>query len=206
MWTFPWVNVSLSVFPAGLHRFIGDQWHMQNILKDSVESSDDEFFDARGQCKIFTLSILLPDLLQVSKLILEWTNNIVLTRLRYDFWTGPSLSEMGEVLVCVNKQPWTASDMRTVWSIFCCIFHFRPAWSRTAFNYLLQLWYIINLKMLIIIGYSSIFRLKWMLNHQYIYMSLTMLTTVFLTSGKKFLFMFWEAHIVWLLWTILTIV
>lgn len=58
---------------------------MQNILKDSVESSDDEFFDARGQCKIFTLSILLPDLLQVSKLILEWTNNIVLTRLRYDF-------------------------------------------------------------------------------------------------------------------------
>ncbi|XP_021271344.1 membrane-associated phosphatidylinositol transfer protein 3 isoform X2 [Numida meleagris] len=34
---------------AGLRRFIGDQWHMQNILKDSVESSDDEFFDAREE-------------------------------------------------------------------------------------------------------------------------------------------------------------
>ncbi|XP_052545066.1 membrane-associated phosphatidylinositol transfer protein 3 isoform X1 [Tympanuchus pallidicinctus] len=34
---------------AGLRRFIGDQWHMQNIRKDSVESSDDEFFDAREE-------------------------------------------------------------------------------------------------------------------------------------------------------------
>ncbi|POI32131.1 hypothetical protein CIB84_004117, partial [Bambusicola thoracicus] len=41
---------------AGLRRFISDQWHMQNILKDSVESSDDEFFDARGQCKILFYS------------------------------------------------------------------------------------------------------------------------------------------------------
>uniref|UniRef100_A0A8C2UAE1 Membrane-associated phosphatidylinositol transfer protein 3 n=2 Tax=Coturnix japonica TaxID=93934 RepID=A0A8C2UAE1_COTJA len=47
--SFLWVNVILSVFPAGLRRFIGDQWHMQNILKDSVESSDDEFFDAREE-------------------------------------------------------------------------------------------------------------------------------------------------------------
>lgn len=46
---FPSVNVSLSVFPAGPCRFSGAQWHMQNVLKDSVESSDDEFFDARGQ-------------------------------------------------------------------------------------------------------------------------------------------------------------
>ncbi|XP_066835798.1 membrane-associated phosphatidylinositol transfer protein 3 isoform X5 [Anser cygnoides] len=35
--------------PAGLRRFSGAQWHMQNVLKDSVESSDDEFFDARGE-------------------------------------------------------------------------------------------------------------------------------------------------------------
>ncbi|XP_035198675.1 membrane-associated phosphatidylinositol transfer protein 3 isoform X1 [Oxyura jamaicensis] len=35
--------------PAGLCRFSGAQWHMQNVLKDSVESSDDEFFDAREE-------------------------------------------------------------------------------------------------------------------------------------------------------------
>ncbi|EOB00231.1 Membrane-associated phosphatidylinositol transfer protein 3, partial [Anas platyrhynchos] len=34
---------------AGLRRFSGAQWHMQNVLKDSVESSDDEFFDAREE-------------------------------------------------------------------------------------------------------------------------------------------------------------
>ncbi|XP_059685513.1 membrane-associated phosphatidylinositol transfer protein 3 [Gavia stellata] len=43
------VNVSLSVFPAEPRRFSGAQWHMQNVLKDSVESSDDEFFDAREE-------------------------------------------------------------------------------------------------------------------------------------------------------------
>ncbi|XP_067165538.1 membrane-associated phosphatidylinositol transfer protein 3 isoform X3 [Apteryx mantelli] len=41
--------MSLSVLPAGLRRFSGAQWHMQNILNDSVESSDDEFFDAREE-------------------------------------------------------------------------------------------------------------------------------------------------------------
>ncbi|KAM6048790.1 membrane-associated phosphatidylinositol transfer protein 3 isoform 2-T2 [Theristicus caerulescens] len=35
--------------PAGPRRFCGAQWHMQNVLKDSVESSDDEFFDAREE-------------------------------------------------------------------------------------------------------------------------------------------------------------
>ncbi|KAM6402957.1 membrane-associated phosphatidylinositol transfer protein 3 [Rhynochetos jubatus] len=35
--------------PAGARRFSGAQWHMQNVLKDSVESSDDEFFDAREE-------------------------------------------------------------------------------------------------------------------------------------------------------------
>ncbi|OXB79109.1 UNVERIFIED_CONTAM: hypothetical protein H355_005985 [Colinus virginianus] len=49
------LGLILSVFPAG-RRFIGDQWHMQNVLKDSVESSDDEFFDARGQCKVVIYS------------------------------------------------------------------------------------------------------------------------------------------------------
>uniref|UniRef100_A0A8C0B1T6 Membrane-associated phosphatidylinositol transfer protein 3 n=1 Tax=Buteo japonicus TaxID=224669 RepID=A0A8C0B1T6_9AVES len=39
----------LSVFPAGPCRFSGAQWPMQNVLKDSVESSDDEFFDAREE-------------------------------------------------------------------------------------------------------------------------------------------------------------
>ncbi|KAM6048789.1 membrane-associated phosphatidylinositol transfer protein 3 isoform 1-T1 [Theristicus caerulescens] len=34
---------------AGPRRFCGAQWHMQNVLKDSVESSDDEFFDAREE-------------------------------------------------------------------------------------------------------------------------------------------------------------
>uniref|UniRef100_A0A8V5GZK6 Membrane-associated phosphatidylinositol transfer protein 3 n=1 Tax=Melopsittacus undulatus TaxID=13146 RepID=A0A8V5GZK6_MELUD len=42
--------MGLSVFSAAPCRFSGAQWHMQNVLKDSVESSDDEFFDARGQC------------------------------------------------------------------------------------------------------------------------------------------------------------
>ena len=27
----------------------GAPWHLQNVLSDSVESSDDEFFDARGE-------------------------------------------------------------------------------------------------------------------------------------------------------------
>ncbi|XP_029883564.1 membrane-associated phosphatidylinositol transfer protein 3 isoform X2 [Aquila chrysaetos chrysaetos] len=35
--------------PAGPCRFSGAQWPMQNVLKDSVESSDDEFFDAREE-------------------------------------------------------------------------------------------------------------------------------------------------------------
>ncbi|NXW90290.1 PITM3 protein, partial [Alopecoenas beccarii] len=34
---------------AGPRRFSAAQWHMQNVLKDSVESSDDEFFDAREE-------------------------------------------------------------------------------------------------------------------------------------------------------------
>ncbi|XP_072210016.1 membrane-associated phosphatidylinositol transfer protein 3 isoform X4 [Excalfactoria chinensis] len=46
---------------AGLRRFIGDQWHMQNILKDSVESSDDEFFDARGKESVFCSSGFLQE-------------------------------------------------------------------------------------------------------------------------------------------------
>nr|XP_042714016.1 membrane-associated phosphatidylinositol transfer protein 3-like [Chrysemys picta bellii] len=35
--------------PAGSRRFSGTQWHMQNVINDSVESSDDEFFDAREE-------------------------------------------------------------------------------------------------------------------------------------------------------------
>jgi hypothetical protein len=27
----------------------GAPWHLRNVLSDSVESSDDEFFDARGK-------------------------------------------------------------------------------------------------------------------------------------------------------------
>lgn len=27
----------------------GAPWHLRNVLSDSVESSDDEFFDARGE-------------------------------------------------------------------------------------------------------------------------------------------------------------
>lgn len=58
---FPGVNVSLSVFPAGPRRFSAAQWHMQNVLKDSVESSDDEFFDARGQYMVLVFpSLLFP--------------------------------------------------------------------------------------------------------------------------------------------------
>uniref|UniRef100_A0A8C6ZCK5 Membrane-associated phosphatidylinositol transfer protein 3 n=1 Tax=Nothoprocta perdicaria TaxID=30464 RepID=A0A8C6ZCK5_NOTPE len=35
-----------AAFPAAVR---GSQWHVQNILSDSVESSDDEFFDAREE-------------------------------------------------------------------------------------------------------------------------------------------------------------
>ncbi|XP_041338593.1 membrane-associated phosphatidylinositol transfer protein 3 isoform X2 [Pyrgilauda ruficollis] len=35
--------------PAGPRRFGGTQRHMQSVLRDSVESSDDEFFDAREE-------------------------------------------------------------------------------------------------------------------------------------------------------------
>ncbi|XP_053313180.1 membrane-associated phosphatidylinositol transfer protein 3-like [Spea bombifrons] len=30
-------------------RFSGAQWHLQKIVNDSVDSSDDEFFDAREE-------------------------------------------------------------------------------------------------------------------------------------------------------------
>ncbi|XP_052545067.1 membrane-associated phosphatidylinositol transfer protein 3 isoform X2 [Tympanuchus pallidicinctus] len=36
---------------------------------------------------------------------------------------------MGEALVWMNKQPGTGSGIRAMWSIFCCIFHFRPVWK-----------------------------------------------------------------------------
>uniref|UniRef100_A0A8D0L2B2 PITPNM family member 3 n=1 Tax=Sphenodon punctatus TaxID=8508 RepID=A0A8D0L2B2_SPHPU len=42
-------NVNLPLFAAGLRRFTSSQWRMQNIISDSVESSDDEFFDAREE-------------------------------------------------------------------------------------------------------------------------------------------------------------
>ncbi|GAB0198279.1 membrane-associated phosphatidylinositol transfer protein 3 [Grus japonensis] len=47
-------GVGSSISTAGSRRFSGAQWHMQNVLKDSVESSDDEFFDARVsyQCEL----------------------------------------------------------------------------------------------------------------------------------------------------------
>ncbi|XP_069730307.1 membrane-associated phosphatidylinositol transfer protein 3 isoform X3 [Phaenicophaeus curvirostris] len=44
---------------AGPRRFSGAQWHMQNVLKDSVESSDDEFFDAREEMVEGKSAILL---------------------------------------------------------------------------------------------------------------------------------------------------
>ncbi|XP_074746060.1 membrane-associated phosphatidylinositol transfer protein 3 isoform X3 [Strix uralensis] len=47
--------------PAGPCRFSGAQWHMQNVLKDSVESSDDEFFDARGEESAFCSSGFLQE-------------------------------------------------------------------------------------------------------------------------------------------------
>ncbi|XP_074701053.1 membrane-associated phosphatidylinositol transfer protein 3 isoform X3 [Strix aluco] len=47
--------------PAGPRRFSGAQWHMQNVLKDSVESSDDEFFDARGEESAFCSSGFLQE-------------------------------------------------------------------------------------------------------------------------------------------------
>lgn len=40
-----------------------------------------------------SIPVLLPDLPQVSKLVLEWTNNIVFTRLRYGFLTGLSIRD-----------------------------------------------------------------------------------------------------------------
>ncbi|XP_064379046.1 membrane-associated phosphatidylinositol transfer protein 3 isoform X8 [Dromaius novaehollandiae] len=42
-------NCQLKEAQTGLRRFSGAQWHMQNVLNDSVESSDDEFFDAREE-------------------------------------------------------------------------------------------------------------------------------------------------------------
>ncbi|XP_056414394.1 membrane-associated phosphatidylinositol transfer protein 3 isoform X1 [Hyla sarda] len=35
--------------PGGTRRFSGAQWHLQKIVNDSVDSSDDEFFDAREE-------------------------------------------------------------------------------------------------------------------------------------------------------------
>lgn len=76
-----WVNVSLLVIPAGPCRFGGTQRHMQNVLRDSVESSDDEFFDARGEYTFFVLpSSFFPPISQVTKLLRGWTDNIVLIR------------------------------------------------------------------------------------------------------------------------------
>ncbi|XP_029468261.1 membrane-associated phosphatidylinositol transfer protein 3 isoform X4 [Rhinatrema bivittatum] len=45
--------------PGGLRRLSGTQWHMQNVVNDSVESSDDEFFDAREEVVEGKSAILL---------------------------------------------------------------------------------------------------------------------------------------------------
>ncbi|XP_030041857.1 membrane-associated phosphatidylinositol transfer protein 3 [Microcaecilia unicolor] len=45
--------------PGGPRRFSGAQWHMQNIINDSVDSSDDEFFDAREEVVEGKSAILL---------------------------------------------------------------------------------------------------------------------------------------------------
>ncbi|XP_015501794.1 membrane-associated phosphatidylinositol transfer protein 3 isoform X2 [Parus major] len=47
--------------PAGPCRFGGAQRHVQSVLRDSVESSDDEFFDARGEESAFCTSGLLQE-------------------------------------------------------------------------------------------------------------------------------------------------
>ncbi|XP_061460783.1 membrane-associated phosphatidylinositol transfer protein 3 isoform X2 [Rhineura floridana] len=46
--------------PAGLRRF-SSQWPKHSILNDSVESSDDEFFDARGEDPTFCSSGVLQE-------------------------------------------------------------------------------------------------------------------------------------------------
>lgn len=37
------------IFVGGPSPGGGAPWHLRNVLSDSVESSDDEFFDARGK-------------------------------------------------------------------------------------------------------------------------------------------------------------
>lgn len=36
----------------------GAPWHLRNVLSDSVESSDDEFFDARGEYTPFSYQLV----------------------------------------------------------------------------------------------------------------------------------------------------
>lgn len=47
-WPQAWLT---GVFPlaGGPPPGGGAPWHLRNVLSDSVESSDDEFFDARGE-------------------------------------------------------------------------------------------------------------------------------------------------------------
>lgn len=47
-WPQAWLT---GVFPlaGGPTPGGGAPWHLRNVLSDSVESSDDEFFDARGE-------------------------------------------------------------------------------------------------------------------------------------------------------------
>ncbi|KAJ7409367.1 Membrane-associated phosphatidylinositol transfer protein 3 [Pitangus sulphuratus] len=63
---------------AGPCRFGGTQWHMQSVLRDSVESSDDEFFDARAIYSVL-LSSPTEEMVEGKSAILigmsQWNSN-----------------------------------------------------------------------------------------------------------------------------------
>lgn len=51
---FAWALNDFSVFypVVTLRKHSASHWCMRNIAQESMDSSDDEFFDARGQCHI----------------------------------------------------------------------------------------------------------------------------------------------------------
>lgn len=47
-WSQAWLT-GVLLLAGGPPSGGGAPWHLRNVLSDSVESSDDEFFDARGE-------------------------------------------------------------------------------------------------------------------------------------------------------------
>uniref|UniRef100_A0A8C2JEI0 Membrane-associated phosphatidylinositol transfer protein 3 n=1 Tax=Cyprinus carpio TaxID=7962 RepID=A0A8C2JEI0_CYPCA len=70
-WAHSHTTCLTNITHTTLRKHSASHWRMQNIAQESVDSSDDEFFDARGKCHLFPT---LCDSLMASALH-QWNSN-----------------------------------------------------------------------------------------------------------------------------------